>query len=169
MYELEDPTRVDLVLDPTKARMTGTTVHGVMPFDVPVISDVSHNLWMGGCATGLVLPPAVQHVISLYPWEQYEMHPGVLSTLGVKMYDSIDDYIDIEQVEAIARWVNVCRMQAPTLVYCQAGLNRSALICGVAMCLHYSIPGYEAVDMLREARSPAVLCNPLFERFVLSY
>ena len=63
----EDPTKIDIASDPTVQRMTGITVHGSIPFDVPFISEIAPDLWQGGCQNGLVLPPFIKHLVSLLP------------------------------------------------------------------------------------------------------
>lgn len=169
-----DPTAIDIATDPTTRRMKGVAFHGNTPFDVPFISEVGDNLWQGGCETGLLLPGNIRHVVSLYPWERYRIKKNrniILSELYVEMFDSEDQ--GVEQVEAIARWVNECRQSGPVLVHCQAGLNRSSLVAARALFLSGSggcmLDGDEIVAHLRAARSPAALCNPAFEAEVRSW
>jgi protein-tyrosine phosphatase len=50
---------------------------------------------------------------------------------------------------------------------CQAGLNRSGLVAALALIRSGMTPA-EAITLLRSKRSPAVLCNPTFERFLRS-
>lgn len=145
--------------------MSGIAVHGNTPFDVPYVSQITDTLWTGGCMDGLVLPPEIEHVVSLYPWEGYRLTRQLQTNLQVRMYDSTDGP-DPEQVEMIARWVNVCRKSGPVLVHCQAGLNRSNMVAATALILG-GMPPKMAVALLRKKRSPAVLCNPTFEAFVL--
>lgn len=162
-----DPTRIDITTDPTERRMRGIAYHGNTPFDVPYISRVGNLLWQGGCETGLILPDFIKHVVSLYPWERYQTHPRVESELYVQMYDSEDQ--GYEQLDAVANWVNQCRSTGQVLVHCQAGLNRSSLVAARAIHLREGFPGAEIIKDLREARSPAVLCNPAFEAEVRSW
>ena len=159
----EDPTKIDIAFDPTVQRMTGITVHGSIPFDVPFISEIAPNLWQGGCQNGLVLPPFMKHLVSLYPWEAYEIRHKIHSGLAILMYDSIDQ--EFSQVDAIAAWVNACRADGPTLVHCQAGLNRSSLVAARALMME-GMTADEAIKLLREKRSSACLCNPSFERWL---
>ena len=79
------------------------------------------------------------------------------------MYDSEDQAL--EQVEAIARWVNACRETGPVLVHCQAGLNRSSLVVARALMLAGK-SAEDAISTLREKRSPACLCNHAFEEYL---
>jgi hypothetical protein len=158
-----DPTRIEIQFDPTVQRMRGISKHGLMPFDVPFVSEIVADLWQGGCEAGLVLPAFVKHLVSLYPWESYIVGHPISSLLLVTMYDSEDQ--EFKQVDAIAHWVNVCRADGPTLVHCQAGLNRSALVVARALILE-GMPSTEAIRLVREKRSPVCLCNPSFERWL---
>lgn len=164
---MSDPTRIDIETDPTTRRMRGTAFHGNTPFDVPYVSLVADNLWQGGCETGLIVPRHIEHLVSLYPWERYVAKHKLQSELYVQMYDSEEQGYD--QLDAIATWVNLCRQQGPTLVHCQAGLNRSALVVARAIHLREGYPGAEILTDLRESRSPAVLCNPAFAEEVASW
>lgn len=158
-----DPTRIEIEFDPTVQRMRGISRHGHVPFDVPFISELAPNLWQGGCEDGLVLPKFIKHVVSLYPWEHYEIEHQISSMLVVLMYDSEDQ--DFSLIDSIARWVNGCRQDGPVLVYCQAGLNRSSLVAVRALCME-GMNSSDAIDLLRSRRSPACLCNPAFERWL---
>ncbi len=171
----EDPTKIKLQtnvkadFDPTIQRMEGVARHGLTPFNVPFISQIDGNLWQGGCETGLILPHFFKHIISLYPWEQYKVRHELRSTLSVVMYDSVEQ--GFEQVDGIARWINDCVKDGPTLVHCQAGLNRSSLVAARSLMLReddpqmgvYRMTADEAIAALRKNRSPACLCNPAFE------
>ena len=158
-----DPTRIDIEFNPLARRMIGTTGHGNIPFNIPFISEIAPNLWQGGCQDGLVLPSFIQHLVSLYPWDAYTVEHELSSALEIRMYDSIDQ--STEQVDALAAWVNSCRKDGPTLVHCQAGLNRSSLVSARALMFE-GMEGAEAIKTLREKRSPACLCNPSFERWI---
>jgi protein-tyrosine phosphatase len=161
-----DPTKIDIRFDPREQRMRGYAAHGNTPFDVPFISQITETLWTGGCTDGLVLPDHIEHVISLYPWESYTIRHEAKSVLAIRMYDSLDQAMG--QVEAIADWVNVCRADGPTLVHCQAGLNRSGLVAAMAL-IRGGMEAHEAILLLREKRSPAVLCNEAFQAWLFAY
>lgn len=159
-----DPTKIPVELDPRTQRMKGVAYHGNTPFDCPLISHIEDNLWQGGCVDGMILPDEIVNVVSLYPWETYTARHEVHSVLSVRMYDSEEQAF--EQVEPIAVWVNACLEDGPTLVHCQAGLNRSSLIAAASLMIRGRL-GKEAIELLREKRSPAVLCNKSFERRIL--
>jgi Dual specificity phosphatase, catalytic domain len=159
-----DPTAIEIDFDPTVQRMKGVTVHGGMPFDVPIISEIGPNLWQGGCRDGLILPGFVRHLVSLYLWEHYRVQHELDSVLIVRMYDSQEQ--TFEQIEVLARWVNVCRTTGPVLVHCQAGLNRSSLVAARALMFE-GTSAADAIAAVRKKRSPACLCNPAFEEYLL--
>lgn len=160
----KDPSWIPMQVDPREQRMVGIARHGNTPFDVPYISEIDTNLWQGGCRDGLVLPPFIEHLVSVYPWEAYTQTHELKSSLTVRMLDSEDQ--GFAQVAHIAEWVNSCAADGPTLVHCQAGLNRSSLIVATALVLSGKCSGKEAIVAIREARSPACLCNPAFEAWV---
>jgi hypothetical protein len=160
-----DPTRIDIASDPLERRINGVAYHGNTPFDVPYMSQIDGSLWVGGCTDGLELPDFIMHVISLYPWESYAYHDQVKSVLSFRMYDSADQ--GTNEVRRIAQWVNDCRAEGMTLVHCQAGLNRSNLVAATALILDGMEPA-KAIALLREKRSPAVLCNTSFEAHLLA-
>lgn len=176
MRDDKDPTKISLqtnvkiAADPTIQRMEGVATHGLTPFDVPFISQIDGNLWQGGCKNGLQLPHFFKHIISLYPWEAYQVKHNLNSSLSVVMYDSLDQ--SMEQVDAIANWINVCIKDGPTLVHCQAGLNRSSLVAARSIMLNkdraIQLNAGQAISLIRSARSPACLCNPAFEQHLRS-
>ena len=160
-----DPTRIALNLDPLTYRMEGVAIHGNTPFSVPYISHIEDNLWTGGCAHGLPLPENIEHVVSLYPWEQYRFEHELKSLSFHWLYDS-EDMEDAKRLWAIARAANDCVNDGPTLVHCQAGLNRSGLI-GVLVLMLRGYTSPRAIETMRAKRSPAVLCNRAFEEWLL--
>lgn len=143
--------------------MEGQAIHGNTPFSVPFVSEITDDLWTGGCANGLILPLEIEHIVSLYPWEAYRITHEVKSFLAVRLYDSLDQAMG--QVDDIAKWVNSCRADGLTLVHCQAGLNRSGLVAARTLMLD-GMSADAAITLLREKRSPAVLCNAGFEAWL---
>ena len=174
----EDPTKIKLNVDwpqtnvkrdvdPMVQRFSGVAYHGDTPFDVPFISHIEGNLYQGGIDSSLKLklPHFFKHVISVYPWESYVIEHNLRSHLSVMMYDSTEQ--DTGQVDAIADWVNACIADGPTLVHCQAGLNRSSLIVGRTL-MFTGFTADEAIATIRNKRSSACLCNPAFEEYLRS-
>ena len=158
-----DPTAIEINTDPLTERMTGITNHKHLQFDVLFISHIKDNLYVGGCTNNLILPSNIKHLISLYPWEQYTVNHDLDSSLTVRMYDLEDQ--TLEQVTSIADWANRCTQQGPTLIHCQAGLNRSSLVAALVLIKQGLTPS-DAIILLRKQRSPAVLCNAAFESYL---
>jgi protein-tyrosine phosphatase len=80
--------------------------------------------------------------------------------------DDSDVLPDAKVLEDLADWVNEKRALGPTLVHCQAGLNRSALVAGLALIRSGMAPR-DAIALLRQKRSSDVLFNKAFERWLL--
>lgn len=160
----DEVTDKQLANDPMHKRMVGVALHGNTPFDVPFISHIEGNLYVGGCETGLVLPSMFKHVVSLYPWERYRVKHDLSSFLEVRLFDSSE--LPHSAILSIAEWASQCLETGPTLIHCQAGLNRSPLITAVVMSIYDGFTPEAAIALLREKRSPAVLCNPYFEEWL---
>lgn len=159
-----DPTAIDIAFDPYTQRMKGIATHGYTPFDVPFISHIVGNLYQGGCRNGLVLPSTIKHLISLYKWESYTVSHELGSETVVTMYDSEDQ--GFEQVEELAELAVKCMKDGPTLIHCQAGLNRSSLVAARAIMLGFGATAEHAISLIRDKRSPACLCNKSFETWL---
>lgn len=157
----DDPTFIEAQFDPFKRTMAGVARHGNVPFIVPYMSHIKDNLWMGGSDSSLVLPDYIEHLVSLYVWGGYRINHKLKSHLEVKMHDNNEGPNRTELVK-LARHINKCRKDGPTLVHCQAGLNRSGLATALALMLGDKMSARDAVLLLREKRSPAVLCNTTF-------
>ena len=161
-----DYTKIPIQFDPIVQRMQGTTVHGHLDFDVPFISHIQGNLYLGGCTSGLVLPDYIRNVISLYPWERYQVLGELDSEFYIKAYDA-----GVEKIEPllakVSDWAVTCLKQGKTLIHCQAGLNRSSLIAALALIKMGVGTPREVIDLVRAKRSPAVLCNKEFEAWLL--
>lgn len=133
---------------------------------VPLISHIEGNLWTGGCIGGVKLPEDFQYVVSLYPWEQYDL-PHWTTRIEAKMYDS-GAKPDSVLVKSLGALVANLMHEGKTLVHCQAGLNRSGLIGALALIYGTDRTPEEAIALLREKRSSLVLCNDTFANWILS-
>ena len=156
---------MNLTADLDSHHIEGIAREGNVPFKVPLITHVVGNLWQGGCIPGVRLPDDFEFVVSLYPWGKYELGPQTVR-VEIPLLDQAD-LADDRLLHDIARVVNAFRAKGKTLVHCQAGLNRSALIIGLALVLDGMEPA-EAVAMLRERRCDAVLCNKAVEAYLLA-
>jgi len=162
----QDPTKIPIDFDPMTDTMRGNSYYGDHNFELPFISHIEGNLYMGGCRDGLVLPSHIKHLVSLYPWESYDAKHSLDSYTQVKAYDEdVEPLIPI--LDGLASWVVACLRSGHTLVHCQAGLNRSGLVAALAL-IKMGRSAKDAIALLRERRSPVVLCNPSFERWLLA-
>lgn len=150
--------------DLTTHHIEGITRMGNKSFSVPLLSKIDGNLWMGGCPRGAA-PTEIQFIVSLYPWEPYNVDSRQVH-LEAALFD--EETIPNEQIlYLLAGYVNECRKIGPTLVHCQAGLNRSALVAALALIESGMTPA-DAIALLRTKRCDAVLCNEAFEKWLLS-
>ena len=143
----------------------GIAREGNTPFECDLISHVEGNLWQGGCINGVNLKGCFDHIVSLYPWERYAPGKDLDSFTEVRLYDG-PKVPNTEQLYSLARWINICKAHGPTLVHCQAGLNRSGLLAGLSLVLDGKTPA-EAIALLRHSRTSAVLCNKSFETWLM--
>jgi hypothetical protein len=150
-----------------KGHVAHAAAKGIDPeIDIPLISHVDGKLWQGGCKDNVPLPDEFDFVLSLYRWESYRIGKNTQRMI-VTMYDSLAQ--GFEQVNELAEMVQMRLDRGETvLVHCQAGLNRSGLLTARVLMLQ----GYTAADaiaLLREKRSPLVLCNDAFETWLLDH
>lgn len=151
--------------DPFQQFISGYTNFGGGYIQMPFITKVAENLYMGGVESGLVLPAEIDFVLSLYKWKKYTKNHMLQDELIIEMHDS--DEQDLSGIDELAEWVNRRRELGPVLVHCQAGLNRSGIVVARALMLNGDVnTGQEAINLLREKRSFAVLSNPTFAEWV---
>lgn len=132
--------------------------------EIPLISHIRENLYMGGVIDKFKLNSEFKYVVSLHPWERYHIS---LDTERIEAYIEDDDFLPHETtVQKILKQTNLFLSTGePTLIHCQMGLNRSGLITVLALRnLGYS--SGEAIHLLRERRSDKVLFNKVFEDYL---
>jgi hypothetical protein len=133
-------------------------------------SEILPGLWMGGTADsdveggrnpeGKITGEHFNTVVTLYAsanpvgWYVKELR------LGFYDHEEVDvDANDLHQVVQAAHedW----KAGRKVLIRCQAGLNRSGLVTALVLARD-GMPIDDAIDLLRQKRSPAALCNPEF-------
>ncbi len=167
VYQSADLRRLQAMqADLTSHHIEGIAREGNTPFSCPLITKVDDTLWQGGCDNGVNLHGVFRHIISLYPWERYNPGDEIDSFVEVRLFDG-PTVPDTNQLYTLAHYINFCRTKGRTLVHCQAGLNRSGLLTGLAMLLSGEYENATTViAKLRASRSPAVLCNKTFEAWL---
>lgn len=167
MRELAERDPSELELDPEsngRVIFHGPTAHGWLDVDVPMISHIHGNIYMGGCyGGGVVLPGHFDHVVALYQGNEWIVRHRLQSHLRVKMYDLEDQ--GMEQVDGIARWVVACAQTGHVLVNCQAGLNRSGVVTARALQMQ-GMGTNESIVKVRQNRCEAALSNGAFEQWL---
>lgn len=151
--------------DLTSHHIEGIAREGNRPFRVTLLSHITGNLWTGGCPQHGA-PKEFQFIVNLYPWETYPIHAHQIVTIA-RLYDH-GEVPDPRILRTLAGYVNECIKVGPTLVHCQAGLNRSGLIAALAL-VHGGMEPSAAIALLREKRCDVVLCNQTFEKWLLAY
>ena len=143
-------------------------------FGEPLWSEILPGLWMGGTADDDVTrygtsEPAITRkhfdtVVTLYAWASpvdwyvKEVRLGFFDHSEV----DLDEHDLAHAVRAAYRdWSRGKRV----LIRCQAGWNRSGLITGLVLLLDGKTPD-DAIELLRERRSPNALCNRDFVRWL---
>lgn len=146
--------------DLTSHYIEGIATHGNTPFRVPLYSQIEGNLWMGGCPVYAV-PSGFKTVVSLYPWEEYE-HRGH----HAKFWALDSEHIPARIFHAAADLAHAMLEEGPVLVHCQAGLNRSSVVTALVLMKLGRTPE-AAIEIIRDRRSFACLCNKSFEQWLL--
>jgi hypothetical protein len=160
--DVSAPT-VGALADFQSHRIEGFAVHGGQ-FSVPLFSQVLGNLWMGGCPVEAA-PKEFDYVVSLYPWGMYHVYKHQVY-LECTLFDNTEQPLDAARLHALARCVNEFMHLGPTLVHCQAGLNRSGLITALAL-MQQGWTAEAAIGHLRKVRCAEVLCNSHFRGWLL--
>lgn len=172
---MNDPAPPDLLvagnamagLDPFTDKLKGYRLDNGQPFEAPWISHIEGNLYQGGGCRGLVLPDLFLTVVELSQSARYTVHhEGVHRYVAVMDDENIEP--DPEVVLDLAGKSLAAMSVGPVLIHCQAGLNRSGLIAAATLVLSGYSPE-QAIHLLRQNRSSAVLHNKTFERFVLNF
>lgn len=132
-------------------------------FSMPLITEILPGLWQGGCIDGVRLADDFDLVVSLYPWQEFKLGPNT-AIISREAYDA-DEVPDVEDLveAAFTAWKGGKKV----LIHCQAGLNRSGLVAAQVL-MRYGCSPSDAISLLREKRSPVVLCNRAFERWLLA-
>jgi hypothetical protein len=148
--------------DLTTHHIEGIAREGNTPFKVSLFSQIEGNLWSGGCPRERA-PEHFKFIFSLYPWEPYGIYEHQV-ILQARLFDH-SELPDPALLQMLADSVNLARKVGPTLVHCQAGLNRSGLITGLAL-VRAGRTAEQAIALMREKRCAAVLCNRAFENWL---
>ena len=147
-------------------------------WDFPLWSEILPGLWLGGTddndtiETGvdtykprMITKDDFDTVITLYSWAQPV--DWLVEEVRYGFYDSEISHIDFAAVERAADFAyQAWKSGKRVLIRCQAGINRSSLVMAhVLMKDKYT--AREAIDLMREKRSKAVLLNRHFVDYLV--
>jgi hypothetical protein len=132
---------------------------------LPLWTQVSENLWFGGS------PEASPNGYGRFKYivdcvgSGFKYRRGDLALLSAPFPDS-DPPPDLALVNAMADFAIAGMKRGFTLIHCQQGHNRSALIAAAALVRAGLCAKKDVVDFLRSKRKPEVLTNPAFVKMI---
>jgi hypothetical protein len=112
------------------------------------------------------MPPNVDAIANVDSFRFYDVPDGVLYLhFAYRDANVIPDGTDLC---IVASGLNDLRAAGKTVfIHCRLGLNRSALLTGLVL-IDEGYRATDAVELMRKLRSPYVLENKTFERYLLS-
>jgi hypothetical protein len=125
-------------------------------------TQITPDLWLGGIPRS-DLPYEIKYSLSVVGPPTYSRTD--LTTVSTH-FEDVEWLPPEAYLHSLADLLNSLRAHRPTYVHCKAGINRSALICGIAL-VKSGYSSIEAIDEMRLRRGP-VLNNQTFYRYLLS-
>jgi hypothetical protein len=172
---LGDPKKMP---DCDECRGTGLLLR--VPFAERPWDEVVDGLWLGGhdfqpsaenpAGDAVLTGTDFDLVVSLYKRHGEQWHPDPDRTIQMyhRMADSDLDPDHHSTIDVLASHVeDAVRHGDKVLVRCQAGLNRSSLVTGLAL-IKMGWSAENAINRMREVRSPYVLCNQSFVDYLMA-
>jgi len=123
---------------------------------------VHENLWLGSYPDKH-LHPRFKYSLSTNQTADYQYTSNQLVISAP--FGDIAWLPPVERIEELGKLLYDLSQNGPTLVHCAAGINRSSLICGIAL-LHYGFSGVEAVELIRKKRYKMCLSNHVFREWL---
>jgi hypothetical protein len=144
--------------------VVGITRRGGAMVRIPAWTVIGDNLILGAHPAD-TLPPNVDVIANVDSFRFYEVPDGVIY-LHFAYWDT-DAVPDATELDVVAAFLNDLRAAGKTVfVHCRLGLNRSALLTGL-MLIDEGYLAEDAIDLMRDLRSPRVLENRTFEHYLL--
>jgi hypothetical protein len=132
---------------------------------IPAWTVIGDHLILGAHPAD-TMPPNVDAIANVDSFRFYDVPDGILYLhFAYRDANVIPDSTDLR---ITASFLNELRAAGKTvLIHCRLGLNRSALLTGLVL-IDEGYRAKDAVELMRNLRSPYVLENKTFERYVLS-
>ena len=132
---------------------------------IPAWTVIGDHLILGAHPADM-MPPNVDAIANVDSFRFYDIPDGVLYLhFAYRDTNAIPDSTDLRLA---ASFLNDLRAAGKTVfIHCRLGLNRSALLTGLVL-IDEGYQATAAIEMMRNLRSPYVLENKTFERYLLS-
>jgi dual specificity protein phosphatase-like protein len=145
--------------------VVGITQRGGAMVRIPAWTVIGDNLILGAHPADTI-PPNVDVIANVDSFRFCDVPDGLVY-LHFE-YPDTDAVPDPTELDVVATFLNELRAAGKTVfVHCRLGLNRSALLTGL-MLIDEGYLAEDAIDLMRDLRSPHVLENRTFERYLLS-
>jgi Dual specificity phosphatase, catalytic domain len=132
---------------------------------IPAWTVVGDHLILGAHPAD-TMPPNVDVIANVDSFRFYDVPAGVFYMHS--SYPDTNAIPDSTELHVAATFLNDLRAVGKTVfVHCRLGLNRSALLVGL-MLIDEGYRANDAIELMRRLRSPYVLENATFERYLLS-
>lgn len=129
---------------------------------LPEFSQITDNLWLSGIPKNI---DKFKYVFNFVGKAVYYISCGQQVTICP--FNDCDFMPNETMLHELADAVLVASKKGPTLVHCAAGINRSALVLGMALIKDGMKP-VDAINLMRTKRGDIVLYNKTFENWLLT-
>ncbi len=132
---------------------------------IPAWTIIGDHLILGAHPAD-TMPPNVDAIANVDSFRFYDVPDGALYLhFAYRDANVIPDSTDLR---IAASFLNDLRAAGKTVfIHCRLGLNRSALLTGLVL-IDEGYRATDAIELMRNLRSPYVLENKTFERYLLS-
>jgi hypothetical protein len=132
---------------------------------IPAWTVVGDHLILGAHPAD-TMPPNVDAIANVDSFRFYDIPDGVVYLHFA--YRDANVIPDATDLHIAASFLNDLRAAGKTVfIHCRLGLNRSGLLTGLVL-IDEGYRAKDAIEMMRGLRSPYVLENKTFERYLLS-
>ncbi len=132
---------------------------------IPAWTVIGDHLVLGAHPAD-TMPPNVDAIANVDSFRFYDVPDGVLYLHFA--YRDANVIPDATDLHIAASFLNDLRAAGKTVfIHCRLGLNRSALLTGLVL-IDEGYRAKDAIELMRNLRSPYVLENNTFERYLLS-
>jgi hypothetical protein len=132
---------------------------------IPAWTVIGDHLILGAHPAD-TMPPNIDAITNVDSFRFYDIPDGALYLHFA--YRDTNVIPDATDLRIVAGALNELRVRGKTvLIHCRLGLNRSALLTGHVL-IDEGYRAKDAIALMRKLRSPYVLANKTFERYLLS-